>query len=275
MIYINTEGEKPIDAWCYKAEELTKKLNDLDSTEERKKLIAKNKDLWRELKAWLLKLSHGKCWYSEAKEIFSFYDVDHFRPKSCAKQLDGTKREGYWWLAFDWRNYRISGNIGNRPNSGEDGRVRGKRDYFPLKAGSSVAISPEYDLRDEIIYLLDPTDPDDPVLLTFDESGYPKPAASDETWGYERAKTTIELLHLDYRPLVDERKKIWTNCSLLIREAQNSMKEQSEVISATEQEKVKNIFKKLREMVSEEAELSSTARACLLSSGNDWARNIV
>lgn len=275
MIYINIEGKKPPDDWCYKAEELTKKLNGLDSTEERKKLIDKNKDLWRELKTWLLQLSHDKCWYSEAKEIFSFYDIDHFRPKSCAKQLDDTKREGYWWLAFDWRNYRISGNIGNRPHRGEDDRVRGKRDYFPLKTGSSVAISPEYDLRDEIIYLLDPTDPDDPLLLTFDESGYPKPAASDETWGCKRAKVTIELLHLDYRPLVDERKKIWTNCSLLIREAQNSMGGQSEVISATEQEKVKNIFKKLREMVSEKAELSSTARACLLSSGKLWARNIV
>ena len=63
--------------------------------------------------------------------------------------------------------------------------------------------------------------------------------------------------------------------SLLIREAQNSMEEQSEVISATEKEKLKNIFKKLREMVSEKAELSSTARACLLSSGNHWAGKIV
>ncbi len=27
--------------------------------------------MWRRLKTWLLSLSHGKCWYSEAKVCFS------------------------------------------------------------------------------------------------------------------------------------------------------------------------------------------------------------
>lgn len=107
MIHINMSSKEPPQEWCRKAESLTEKLKRL-TPEERKKLIEKN-NIWGELKEWLLQLSHGKCWYSEAKEIYSFYDVDHFRPKNRAKQLDGTERDGYWWLAFDWRNYRISG----------------------------------------------------------------------------------------------------------------------------------------------------------------------
>jgi uncharacterized protein (TIGR02646 family) len=274
MRYINIEDKTPPEEWCRKADELTRDLIKLDSPEERTKFIKRHK-IWKDLKEWLLELSHGKCWYSESKEIFSFYDVDHFRPKSRATQLDGTEREGYWWLAFDWRNYRISGSIGNRPHQGEDNKIRGKADYFPLKKGSPEATDHNCDLCDEIIYLLDPTDPDDPPLLTFDESGYPKPAVPEGTWECERAKVTIELMHLDFRPLVDERKKKWTKCILLITRAQKLMEEQSKASSATKRAVLKFTLEELRKMSSEEVALSSTARACLLSSGLSWARNIV
>jgi len=275
MIHINIDGKKPPDDWCRRAEELAEKLKKTGNNEERKRLIKSYSYMWKELKAWLLQLSHDKCWYSEAKELVSDYHVDHFRPKNRAKQLDGTEREGYWWLAFDWRNYRIAGSICNSPHYGADGELRGKADFFPLKDGSPVASNPTCDLEDEIICLLDPTDPDDPVLLTFDESGYPLPAALEETWEYIRAKESIKLFYLDYRPLVDERKKIWTKCDLSIDFAQNLMQEQSEISSVTTKNKLKNEFRRLREMISEEAELSSTARACLLSSGIPWARNLV
>ncbi|MEE8403425.1 MAG: hypothetical protein V3R93_06700, partial [Candidatus Hydrothermarchaeaceae archaeon] len=57
----------------------------------------------------------------------------------------------------------------------------------------------------------------------------------------------------------------------LINEAQNLMKKGS----VTSQSRVKNIFKELKKMASPQSELSSTARACLLSSGNIWARSLV
>lgn len=261
MRYINIEDKSPSAEWCEKAEQKTEQLKRLSSSEERKDFIGNN-NIWGDLKAWLLQLSHDKCWYSEAREIFSFYDVDHFRPKLRAKQRDGTRRDGYWWLTFDWKNYRICGNIGNRR----------KGDYFPLKRGSPVATDCDCDLCDEIICLLDPTDPSDPLLLTFDESGYPQPAAPKTTFDYIRATVTIKILHLDYRPLVDERKKIWNKCNSLIAKAQNLMKESR---SVTRQADLKSIFKELKEMTSEDAELSSTARACLLCSGLVWARNFV
>jgi len=249
MIYINISDKEPPENWLRKAESVTEQLKILNS-EDRKKLIEKHSDLWKELKGWLLKLSHDKCWYSEARDIFSYYHVDHFRPKAS-----------YWWLAFDWRNYRISGSIGNIRKKG-----------FPLRAGSYPATGPECDLRDEIIYLLDPTDYDDPLLLTFDESGFPKPAAIEGTWEYKRAEVTIKLLNLDFYRLVDERKRIWNKCLGLIKQAENLMREKP---SATRNAYLKNALKQLREMISVEAELSSTARACLLSSSILWVRTFV
>jgi len=263
MIHININDKEPPEEWCRKAELVTEQLRNLNAS-ERKKLTEKHSNLWGELKDWLLGLSHGKCWYSEAREIFSHYHVDHFRPKNRAKQLDGTEREGYWWLAFDWRNYRISGSVGN---------IR-KGDYFPLKDGSPVATSSECDLRDEVIYLLDPTDPVDPFLLTFDESGRPKPAVTEteSKWAYERVMITIDLLYLDFPLLVDERKRIWNKCLRLISQAENLMMRSP---GATINADLKNILRELREMISAEAELSSTARACLLSSGTLWVKTFV
>ena len=270
MIYININGENPPEDWCRRAEELTEQLKKSANSEERKKIIDKNSKMWKELKEWLIKFSFEKCWYSEAKELVSDYHVDHFRPKNRAKQLNGDEREGYWWLAFDWKNYRISGSICNSPRCGAGGKTHGKADYFPLKNGCIPANSPDCDLDDELIYLLDPTDPDDPILLTFDESGYAKPSADEGTFRFKRAEVTIELLHLDFYRLVDERMKIWNKCNRLINMAQNLMGEES--ISSNM--KLKETFKDIREMTSPCSELSATATACLLSSGNNWAKRL-
>jgi len=106
-----------------------------------------------------------ECFIRCILNIRCYIDQRQVNAYNRAKQLDGTERDGYWWLAFDWRNYRISGAIGNRPNRGEDDEIRGKADYFPLREGSPVATGPECNLRDELIYFLDPTDANDPLLL--------------------------------------------------------------------------------------------------------------
>jgi hypothetical protein len=241
----------------------------MSSSEDRRRFIKKNRSLWSELKSWLLDLSFGKCWYSEAREIVSDYDVDHFRPKNAAKNLNGTERNGYWWLAFNYKNFRVVGTICNRLHNDENDELRGKGDFFPLSENCSPARSPDDDLDDELIYLLDPTNRDDPLLLTFDETGYPRPTASEGTWNHKRAITTIKLLYLDFRPLVDERKKIWTKCNILVNQAQNIMKERE---SVSRDRRLREILGDLRDMTSPKAELSGTARACLRSCGLDWAK---
>lgn len=272
MIYIPLENKTPSEDWCRRAQEATDKLKSMHNKEERKQFIKNNSHLWAELKKWLLELSYGKCWYSEAREIVSDYDVDHFRPKNRAKNLDGSEREGYWWLAFNWKNYRIAGTICNRPHKDEKNVTRGKGDFFPISERCVPAENPSDDLEDELIYLLDPTNSYDPLLLTFDETGNPKPTAEEGTWSHKRAEVTIERLYLDYYTLVDERKKIWTKCNKLINEAQNLMKDE---ISVSKKQKLKEILKDLRQMASPEAELSATAQACLLSSGNMWAKRLL
>ena len=276
MIHISIEGIEPDDkAWLEKAQRLTDQLKAATTMEERKAIIERNKGMWGEVKEWLKTLSHGKCWYSEAKELCSFYDVDHFRPKNRAVDLDDREREGYWWLAFEWRNYRLSGQICNRPNKNENGELRGKWDYFPLQAGSRVACCPEDDLDDEIIYLLNPIDPYDPVLLSFDETGEPVPADEVGTWHSDRVKATIKLLHLDSTPLVEERKKVWSRCRTKLDKAQKIMKDNGNRMSASLKSELKHIQEELREMVASDSELAGTARACLLKSGIGWAQNLV
>ena len=111
-------------SWLRRASELTAKLEAcvddgedvpaderLTAAAKRKKIIDGHAYVWSELKDLLLKWSHQKCWYSELREDGSDYHVDHFRPKGRVLNDGERPRDGYWWLAFDWRNYRIAGFV--------------------------------------------------------------------------------------------------------------------------------------------------------------------
>jgi len=117
MRYIDLDNHKPDQAWLDKSDALTAELIQLHKAGDiaaRNQLIDDNANHWGQIKQWLLDISHNKCWFSEAKDIYSHLDVEHFRPKKEAKDIDGTKRDGYWWLAFDYKNFRACGNVGNR-----------------------------------------------------------------------------------------------------------------------------------------------------------------
>ena len=113
MIFIDRTGFAPDDAWLQKADRITRELLEAETLEQKHKIIDDNERLWGELKDVLMELSHQKCWYSESKDTFSYYHVDHFRPKKKAIGIDKKDKGGYWWLAFNWTNYRISGAVGN------------------------------------------------------------------------------------------------------------------------------------------------------------------
>ena len=110
MRHIPLRKNKPDQAWIDKAAELSERLRLAPDAEARNKIIDDNKEVWGELKEWLLSISHNKCWFSEAKDCFSHFDVEHYRPKKSARDADGTQHEGYWYHAFDWKNFRICGN---------------------------------------------------------------------------------------------------------------------------------------------------------------------
>ena len=260
MRHVPLTQPPPDDRWLKDAAALLLALKSAPNKAARDAIIDTNADCWGKLKAWLLSLSHGKCWFSEASDCFSHFHVEHYRPKKSAKELDGAERDGYWWLAFDWRNFRICGGAGNAK----------KGTFFPLRRGSRPASGPEKDLRFEDPLLLDPSDPHDPVLLFFNLEGRAI-AAPDlpSGWDRDRVAFTISRCNLDFSPLVEKRKVIWSECwrriNLYRDELEAWYADETNVIAKTE---ARNHAIAIREMLQDVRELSAVARACVLSSGD-------
>ena len=259
MRYIPLKAQEPDPAWIAKAKAVIDNLKTAPDATARKKIIDENSAVWGELKQWLLSLSHQKCWFSEAGDCFNHWDVEHFRPKKSAKDKDGTEHDGYWWLAFDWHNFRICGSAGNRK----------KGTYFPLRPGCARAAA-QGDVRFEDPLLLDPIDEDDPSLLSFNMQGraIPAPHIKDE-WERERVEYSVERYNLDFPPLMDKRKVVWTECWDRIQEYRQELATyHADKTNAIAKHQYKQAARQVRQMMREEKELSAVARACVLSTGD-------
>ncbi|KTB89006.1 hypothetical protein AO073_12290 [Pseudomonas syringae ICMP 11293] len=156
----------------------------------------------------------NKCWYSEVPLEGADANVDHFRPKGRVKEVDedfkptGVELDGYWWLAFDWRNFRLSSMHSNqrRVDTSTEG---GKADFFPV-VGSRAPENTDYVACVENILPLDPCSFSDVSLLWFDANGAP----SCSNWhrkatpeDVRRVKTTIWLYHLDKQEIQKRRRE--------------------------------------------------------------------
>lgn len=272
MIFIDLEHKKPTDtdisgwmpwtqdqwnAWLEKSRQLVTDMAALEAAgnrDERNALIDANGAHWGALKGWMLALSEGKCWFSEVRELYSHYDVEHFRPKKEARALDGTDRDGYWWLAFDYMNFRVCGNVGNRKKGG----------WFPLKEGSLCSSYSAPCEESEARYLIDPIDDDDVSLIAFDEEGkvVPVPGASD--WEQERVNVTVQRLKLnEHVALAEERRKVWQKVDALIEDFFAAKAKCSPGNNPAVKAKLREIRFRVREMTQRSAELSSVARWCI------------
>ena len=260
MRYISLRDHVPDDqVWISKANLILQQLQSAPDDETRKQIIDANSQVWGELKQWLLSLSYNKCWFSEAKDCFNHWEVEHFRPKKSAKDIDGTEHMGYWWLAFDWSNFRICGNVGNRKKS----------TFFPLKEGCQ-RVGPAGDIRLEDPLLLDPADPDDPSLISFDFNGNAilSSGASDD-WEKDRVLYSIERYNLNsYSLLVDQRKLIWSECWTLIQQYLSELNEYYANRSPIARQQFKEKSQQIRFMLQGDKEFSSIARACIVNSGD-------
>jgi uncharacterized protein (TIGR02646 family) len=263
--FIDLDGKEPSQAWRDKAKAVSDRLDNAATKAERDKIIDENSALWSELKDWLVQLSGGKCWFSEARDVFSHWDVEHYRPKKSAKNLDGTKRDGYWWLAFDWHNFRVCGNVGNRKKGG----------FFPLREGTHQATAANRNIDDEFPYLLDPTRPEDPLLLSFDEGGDIKPLADLDDWNKARVEESIKRYKLrEHEPLMEARRDVWSKCAREVNLCQHLMNELSKNPTAAKKEIVRQQMLKLRDMTSFGAAFSSTACECLRNRREQWAQRL-
>jgi uncharacterized protein (TIGR02646 family) len=273
MIFIDLEHKKPTDsdipnwapwtqaqwdAWQAKSNQLVSDLATLEAAgqyDERNALIDANSAHWGALKDWLLALSGGKCWFSEVRELYSHYDVEHFRPKKQAKALDGSERDGYWWLAFEYMNFRACGNVGNRKKGG----------WFPLQQGSLVSTYAAPCEESETRYLLDPIDDDDVSLIAFDEEGKVIPAPGTSAWEQQRVEETVKRLKLnEHAPLAEERRKVWQKVDGLIEDFQTAKFRYAAGNNPAAKAKLVEVRARVREMTNPTAELSSVARWCLL-----------
>jgi len=217
-------------------------------------IIEQHEGLWRDdrIRNWLLGQFNNKCWYSEAQDSVSSIHVDHYRPKGRVKQdLGSTTDEGYWWLAFDWKNYRICGQLLN---------VK-KGDLFPTIEGARCTADDLVSLQLEAPALIDPlTDQTRLISYEKDEDACIAVVAgglgkSDIT----RAEKTIEIMGMNLRPRLNEkRNEFWDKCMMKIDEYQNASG--AEALRLVAQSSARAA---LKEMIQYNAEFSSVSEACI------------
>lgn len=176
---------------------------------ERDDLIKAGRQMWVRFRPVFEEVFGRKCWYTESRNPGTDDDVDHYRPKGRVAEAAG--HGGYWWEALNWENFRLSCHRANRLRQNpETGETHGKGDHFPLLDEGARWMGPD-ELNRESPTLLDPTDPADPPLLTFDQDGRVAIAPSyavdpDATIRVEQSRI---YLHLDWPAFVEERRDLY------------------------------------------------------------------
>ncbi|MCY9658161.1 hypothetical protein P5G65_04660 [Paenibacillus chondroitinus] len=213
MIYININNISLPQNWEERAGRARENVAACINASTRSIEIDRNARIWRELKGILKIHSRNKCWYCESVQGRSDTDVDHFRPKNAVHEVED--HEGYWWLAFDWKNYRHSCSFCNQPREGH-----GKRTHFPLMDENFRAKSQLDDISLEKPKLLDPVNIEDPKLLNYLETGEIVPSydESESQEKYERAAVSIEIYNLKQEFLRERRQEKINLVKELIRD---------------------------------------------------------
>jgi len=274
LIYINISQFHISKKDKREAQKLTEQLRKIPE-DQRSAFINQNSRVWQRLKPELERISHNKCWYCETKNIRTDFHVDHHRPKNKLKNENLVEeKEGYWWLAFDYRNLRLACSYCNCLHTGADGITRGKSDRFPLLSGSCRACSPDSNIDDEMPLLLDPTNCSDPSMLWFIDDGRASPSFSeDDGVPYLRAVSTIDILNLNDIKIVEERKRLWNHCMRLIEKGDKAF-EKYQNGSAAGKKEFEMIVLEMNELIQPPSEFSAAARACFRGSSSKWAREI-
>lgn len=230
MRYISKADVKAClpDDWDTKAQSALKKVQDVyDADPENKAGRSKAIDgnaLWSDLRELFKKLSNNKCWYCESIIKRTSMPIDHFRPKSGVKECP--EHGGYWWLAYDWENYRLCCTYCNSFGSEKTrGVAGGKGTEFPLWNENQRATCPTSDCSEEQPLLLDPFIKADTSLLWFEPSGnvMPHPRRCKDMAGlpYKRAETSIRIYNLLEDDLKEQRGAL---CTQIEKKARNADK---------------------------------------------------
>jgi len=268
QLQLPDELQKRLDA-------ATEELIAIQDIQEKKDYIETNAALWGEVRPYLIRLSglndtDAKCWYCESKGAGFTHHVDHFRPKKRVKDKDQPNNSGYWWLAFNVSNYRLSCQRCNTTSA--------KGDKFPLLQGCHRATSYTDNLDDEIPLLLDPSRTGDNTFFTFSEDGRVYPCKPANSFPSMRAKISIDIYDLNHVSKLEARKQVWLHCSWLANHAKRAREQlfimPSEAIQITT-ERYYELCKEIQRCVHPSAEFSRMARYCFRGMGIDWINELI
>lgn len=215
MIYINPNQIIIPQDWKERVKELTQELLQKSKSQRNKFIDSKRTETWGhpEILTALKGPVGNKCWYTEVDLTGSDPNIDHFRPKGKITEIDvdnlvKTKKvsDGYWWLAFDSDNFRLSSMHANQRRVDEKTNG-GKWDFFPVDGPRAIA-GTQIGLINESILPFDPCSPTDVALMWFEPDGKPgfknwrrSPTIQEE----RRLKVTTWLFHLDKQELAFNR----------------------------------------------------------------------
>ena len=193
-----------------RAEEARQAVLAEENAETRRNLIRSRHEVWVDFRTHFERIYGAKCWYTESKNPGTDDDIDHYRPKGALVGQDD--HDGYWWEAFNWRNFRLSCHRANRLRTNPDtGDVHGKGAWFPLLKEADRCREPKDDLDQEQPTLLDPTDPGDAAILTFDQDGRVAlaPGLEGDPNAQRRFEDSRKFLHLDWPMFLEERQSLF------------------------------------------------------------------
>lgn len=242
---------------------------------QKARIIKKNAPLSSEIKDALWAAGGEKCWYSEVLLPMGEVEVEHFRPKG---RLNGEKFPGYWWLAFNWNNYRIASHLANtRRYDRVNNSLRGKGGYFPLLAGIRGAFVPAPPANDPLCIrcesplLLDPVNANDVRLITFDQDGLPgpNPFHCNTPTAINRVQRSIEFYSLDDGILCARRADVWKRVLEWSDEMEQLVTDgEASVLNERDQQRQETLTNFIADAIDQAAEFSAVAIAALQVRGN-------
>ena len=269
MIYIHrdwsTVPKEVVDA----LKEAAAALDAIEDKNARKAFIEENYDKWSAIREFLSNMSHNKCWYSEARECVSRYQVDHYRPHGRSKQAEKEYADGYSWLAFEPDNFRLAGVLCNTVNREHSEESVGKGDWFPLIDPTKRATLASRSYADESPILLDPVDPFEPYDLTFYDDGRPAPAPHLEELEESRIRLSIRYLGLDQSLLNNARRNTWRDCVRKIVKYGRVARKPKGNRTPEEVETMRELAAELIAMSKAESQFSAVTRSCLAANRLD------
>lgn len=226
MIQIHFD-EPNTENWCKWREACVEATNALNQSHINGSPIKIDGDIYKG-KRWRIKKDiyfnlnqpfYGKCAYCEQKIIGDQSgDMEHYRPKGGVNDLQnkpvminqgGTqvKHQGYYWLAYDWKNLLPSCNHCDTYQEDKvTGQKVGKGNRFPVDGDYAVAPGEE---SDESPLLLNPVIDDPREHLGIDSTGVLNCST-------QRGKVTVDILGLNARDLPNDRAEVYDATKLKV-----------------------------------------------------------